>query len=222
MREKLRKLNEIFSWVLLIAMSILLVFSLYTVKNASKEEGAFLFRYRPVFVLTGSMEPYMMTNGMCLTEKVDSLDDIAVGDVVTFHVEGDNGNLLRITHRIISIDDGIINTKGDNNRVSDDLPLTIDNIEAKVVFVFNQSAWIIKKWETTAGKIMLISFALAIIFGYYAIKSCIKLMLHSGEAEGSEEETIAERVAADNNANEANASQEKKPYQPKYLKNGKK
>lgn len=218
MREKLHKLNDIFSWVLLIAMSMLLVFSLYSVKNAPKGEGAFLFGYRPVFVLTGSMEPYMMTNGMCLTEKVDSLDDIAVGDVVTFHVEGDNGKLLRITHRIISIDNGIINTKGDNNRVSDDIPLSIDNIEAKVIFVFNQSAWIIQKWGTTSGKIMIISFALAIVLGYYAIKSFIKLMLCSEK----DKETIAERVAASNSEDEDSVSSEKKPYQPKYLKNRKK
>ncbi len=174
MRKKLHKINDIFSWVLLFATALMLVYTLFTVAQAKKTgEGAFLFGYRPVFVLTGSMEPYMLTNSICLTKEVDSMDDIAVGDVVTFHVEGQSGNDLNITHRIIEIKDGIINTKGDNNSVSDDLPLTIDNIEAKVVCVFNLSALIIDKWETTSGKVMVICFSLSVIFAYYCLKNMI-------------------------------------------------
>lgn len=171
MRQKLHKLNDIFSWVLLIATSVMLVLTVYSVMTTPKGEGTFLFGYRPVFVLTGSMEPYMLTNSICVTEKVDDLDDIAVGDVVTFHIEGKSGKNLNITHRIIGIDEnGIISTKGDNNRVTDNLPLTIDNIDAKVICVFNQSAWLIDKWETTTGKVMIISFGLALICGYYTLK----------------------------------------------------
>ena len=194
MREKLHKLNDIFSWVLLFATSIMLVFTLYTVATTPKGEGAFLFGYRPVFVLTGSMEPYMMTNSICLTEKVDDMDDIAVGDVVTFHVEGQNGKNLNITHRIISIENGIINTKGDNNSVSDDLLLTIDNIDAKVVVVFNQSAWLIDKWQTTAGKVMIISFSLAIIFGYLTLKNLLGALWEKDKApvaKGDETPSVA-------------------------------
>ena len=169
MREKIRKFDDIFSWLLLIVTTGLLIFSIYTVKTTPKGEGAFLFGYRPVFVLTGSMEPYMLTNGIALTKQVDSMDDIAVGDVVTFHVDSEEGRQLKITHRIVAIENGFINTKGDNNNVDDNLALTIDNIEAKVVAVFNQSAWLIEKWETTTGKIMIISFGLALIFAYIAL-----------------------------------------------------
>lgn len=210
MREKLHKLNDIFSWVLLIATSAMLVFALYTVKTTPKGEGAFLFGYRPVYILTGSMEPYMMTNGVCLTKKVDSMDDIAVGDVVTFHIAGDNGKNLNITHRIISIDNGIVNTKGDNNSVSDDLPLTIDNIDAKVVCVFNQTAWLAEKWETTTGKIMIISFGFAIIFGYFTLKFVIKSVISSKDNEAAENDAVdAERAEGQ----PVKASY----YHPKYL-----
>lgn len=197
MREKLRKLDDIFSWLLLIVTSALLVFSIYTVKTTPKGEGAFLFGYRPVFVLTGSMEPYMLTNGIALTKQVDSMDDIAVGDVVTFHVASEEGRQLKITHRIVAIENGLINTKGDNNRVDDNLALTIDNIEAKVVAVFNQSAWLIEKWETTTGKVMIISFGLAIIFAYVSLK----LIFTSRKEEQNEENgkiIDTEAVKADN------------------------
>lgn len=193
MRQKLHKLNEIFSWLLLIATSILLVLTIVKVSNTPKGEGAFLFGYRPVFVLTGSMEPYMMTNSICLTKEVDSMDDIEVGDVVTFHIEGRSGNVLNITHRIVGIEDGFINTKGDNNRVADELNLTIDNIDAKVVYVFNQSAWLINKWQSTTGKVLIISFTLVIIFAYLTLKSFLRM--RKEEAEVSEAAGDSEAVA---------------------------
>lgn len=174
MKEKKEesKLQAILSWVLLIVMAALLVFTIFRVVESKKTgEGVFLLGYRPVLVLTGSMEPYMMTNGIALTKEVDSLDDIAVGDVVTYHVMNDNGRKLLITHRIIAIDDGLIYTKGDNNNVIDGYPLTMDNVEAKVVGVFNGTAWLAAKWATTTGKIMLICFLAAIILLCYTVKA---------------------------------------------------
>lgn len=174
MKEKKEesKLHAIFSWALLIIMAALLVFTIFRVAESRKTgEGVFLLGYRPVLVLTGSMEPYMMTNGIALTKEVDSLDDIAVGDVVTYHVMNDNGKKLLITHRIIAIDDGLIYTKGDNNNVDDGFPLTIKNVEAKVVGVFNGTAWLAAKWQTTTGKIMLICFLAAIVLLCYTVKA---------------------------------------------------
>mgnify|MGYP004655501671 CR=1 FL=1 len=174
MKEKKEesKLQAILSWVLLIVMAGLLVFTIFRVAESKKTgEGVFLLGYRPVLVLTGSMEPYMMTNGIALTKEVDSLDDIAVGDVVTYHVMNDDGKKLLITHRIVAIDDGLIYTKGDNNNVIDGYPLTMDNVEAKVVGVFNGTAWLAAKWATTAGKIMLICFLAAIILLCYTVKA---------------------------------------------------
>ena len=170
--KKESKLQSIISWVLLVAMAILLVFTIFRVAESKKTgEGVFLLGYRPVLVLTGSMEPYMMTNGIALTKQVDSLDDIAVGDVVTYHVTSDTGKKLLITHRIIAIDDGKIYTKGDNNNVDDGFPLSIDNVEAKVVGVFNGTAWLVAKWQTTMGKIMIICFAAAIVLLCYTAKA---------------------------------------------------
>lgn len=174
MKEKKeeRTFHKILSWVLLIVMAGLLVFTIFRVVESRKTgEGVFLLGYRPVLVLTGSMEPYMMTNGVALTKEVDSLDDIAVGDVVTYHILNDNGKKLLITHRIIAIDNGLIYTKGDNNNVDDGFSLTIENVEAKVVGVFNGTAWLAAKWQTTIGKIMLISFLAAIILFCYTIKA---------------------------------------------------
>ena len=60
MKEKKEenKLQKIFSWVLLIVMAGLLLFTIFRVAESRKTgEGVFLLGYRPVLVLTGSMEP---------------------------------------------------------------------------------------------------------------------------------------------------------------------
>ena len=198
------KISNIMSWVFLIFTSCLLIFTAMTAINAHKTgEPAFLFGYRPVLVLTGSMEPYMMTNGIALTKEVDDISDLEVGDVVTYHFESESGRLLRITHRIIALDNGTIHTKGDNNRVSDGYTLTIDNIESEVVAVFNQTAWIAQKWQTTTGKIMIVSFAVAIILLYYTLKTFILSRKEKPETQDvpdptaapSEAETAAEEPA---------------------------
>jgi len=199
LKEKTKKLREVLSWVLLIAMCGLMVFTIYNARVAMKTgESKFLFGYRPVLVLTGSMEPYMMTNGLALTKQVDSMDDLELGDVVTYHLYDENGDLMRnesglpirITHRIIAIDGEKIYTKGDNNNVDDGFALGIDNIEAEVVGVFNGTAWLVNKWQTTSGKVMIIAFPLAFIL----LVCTLDMLRKAKKAEESKESEEADNA----------------------------
>jgi len=193
-KATIKKIGNIFSWLLLVAMCILMVFSCFNTYQARKSgEAAFLFGYRPVIVLTGSMEPYMLVNSIALTKQVTSIDEIAVGDVITYHMDSENGKPLRITHRIIAIDEGKIYTKGDNNYVDDGFYLTMDNVEAKVLTVFNQTAWIAAKWQTTAGKVMLISIPVCLIL----LWATIKLLYSSRKEELGKRKLIAENDVLD-------------------------
>lgn len=201
MKEKTKKLREVLSWVILIAMCGLMVFTIYNARVAMKTgESKFLFGYRPVLVLTGSMEPYMMTNGLAMTKQVDSMDDLEVGDVVTYHLYDENGELMRnesglpvrITHRIIAIEGDEIYTKGDNNNVDDGFALGIANIEAEVVGVFNGTAWLVNKWQTTSGKVMIIAFPLALI-----LLVCTLDMLRKAKKQEKEEAEKCAPVAED-------------------------
>ena len=110
-----------------------------------------------------------------LSYNPDDISEIDVGDVITFHLLTEDGSRVLVTHRIIAIDDGYIYTKGDNNRVSDAVPITMDNVEAKVVKVFNQTAWLVSKWQTTSGKVMLITGVLAIVFAYISLKMWLRV-----------------------------------------------
>ena len=144
----------------------------------------------------------MLVNSIALTKQVTSLDEIAVGDVITYHMESDNGRDLRITHRIIAIDNEKIYTKGDNNYVDDGFYLTMDNVEAKVITVFNQTAWIAARWQTTAGKVMLISIPVCMIL----LSSTIKL-LRSSRKEELEKKREAALLSHPANSAEETASQ---------------
>ncbi len=144
-------------------------------------QPSFFLGYRPVYVLTGSMEPVMQTHCLALTKQVTDISDLAVGDIVTYHRTDGEGNLQRndygrtvlITHRIVDISpDGVIMTKGDANLVNDGLPLSIRDIEAKVVYIGNWAAWFVNKWSTTTGKVMLISFALALVMLDVLVRVC--------------------------------------------------
>ena len=103
----------------------------------------FLAGIKPYVVLTGSMEPAIPVNSVCFVNEHTPLSDIAVGDVISFHM----GELL-VTHRVTEISDGAYTTKGDANSINDASPVTKQNYIGKticivpgigVLFVFLQS-----------------------------------------------------------------------------------
>ena len=80
--------------------------------------------YKPLVVLSGSMEPTLPTGSVIYYHPVEE-SDLKVGDIVTFKLK-DNKTL--VSHRITSINNGIIQTKGDANNSVDSLDLTYSSI----------------------------------------------------------------------------------------------
>ncbi len=74
--------------------------------------------------------------GDVLVIKGVNQSDLKVGDVIVFSIEGQK---IPIVHRIIKIDNGTIQTKGDHNPVPD--PWNIEKIHGKVVFVIPFLGW---------------------------------------------------------------------------------
>ncbi len=91
-----------------------------------------VFGYQLYVDVTNSMVPDLHVNDIIIVKKC-SKENINVGDIVTFR----EGNTT-VTHRIIEIinDDGKIKykTKGDNNNLEDDKPITYKEIEGKYCF----------------------------------------------------------------------------------------
>ena len=76
-------------------------------------------------VQTGSMEDKIHSGDYVLVYRTD---DYVVGDIVTYRVDN-----YFITHRIVSIENGEIITKGDANNVLDDI-INSGQIEGKVIY----------------------------------------------------------------------------------------
>ena len=81
-------------------------------------------------VLSGSMEPVYHVGSVVYVEK-SSIDDIEVGDVITFYI---NDNTV-VTHRVIDKDNDTesFHTKGDANETEDGGSVAYDKVVGKVV-----------------------------------------------------------------------------------------
>lgn len=85
---------------------------------------------KPMIVLSGSMQPVMMTGDVILISPVEP-ENIKVSDIIAFK----NANSV-VTHRVISITDtNEFQTKGDANEDEDGSVVEGSNVIGKVVFV---------------------------------------------------------------------------------------
>jgi len=88
-----------------------------------------LFPVFPTVILTGSMEPFMYSGDVAILKNVE-VSEIEVGDVIQFWV-----NDYYIVHRVIGIDEGMYQTKGDNNNSADSELVVYEQIKGKVSYV---------------------------------------------------------------------------------------
>lgn len=86
-----------------------------------------LFGYKPLVVLTGSMEPTLKVGSIIYYKSV-SKEDIKQGDIITFDL---NGNY--VTHRVNRIENNYYYTKGDYNNTEDPFKVTYLDIKGKVL-----------------------------------------------------------------------------------------
>lgn len=106
-------------FVPIIIINLVLIIGSYT----SPEEIPGVLGYRPVIVLSGSMEPTIHTGDMILLHKTDTAK-LKEGDVICYLVSG-----KAITHRIVEIsakEAEQVNyiTQGDANNAADQQPVT--------------------------------------------------------------------------------------------------
>lgn len=85
---------------------------------------------RPYITISGSMEPSIRTGSVCFVNTKAEYDEIQEGDVIAF--ETSTGK--KVTHRVISISEKGMETKGDANAVSDGISTTPENFFGKTVF----------------------------------------------------------------------------------------
>lgn len=159
---------------ILIAVTILtgigLIYS-QTKHSLSEHDKAYIGNYKAVIVVSGSMEPAIMTDSLNLAEKVDNIDDIEVGDIVMF-----NTSIGVVSHRCIEKETyngkTYLHTKGDNNNEADGILVDEEMIEGKIVYTINSIAPLIKYLNTdgntvaTMYKLVMIILIVIVVIDY--------------------------------------------------------
>lgn len=105
-------------------------------------------------VLSGSMEPEISVGDLLLISEQDAYE---VGDVVVYQ----DGNMT-ITHRIVSISEDEIVTRGDVNN-TDDEPITPEQIKGEVVLMIPLVGYAVNAIKTPIGTICILALAIFLL-----------------------------------------------------------
>ena len=121
--------------VIFIGIGILLVAYYIDIKKSAANVETPL--YGAYVIVSGSMEPIIKIKDAVIIRRVDSKDDIAVGDVITYRSMDEAYYGILITHRVVDIQNEngktIYVMKGDNNETVDRSPIEFGQITGKVI-----------------------------------------------------------------------------------------
>lgn len=140
--------------VLNIIMTIIIIFGILFV-------GLFVCGIEPYVVESGSMSPTIELGSLCFVDKNANYDDMKVGDIIAFRIK----NGAYVTHRIKSITEEGLETKGDASSAIDSDITTRDNFIGKNIFSIPKAGFVVKNIQR--GKVLL--FTVIIILFLAAI-----------------------------------------------------
>ena len=175
--------NKLKDYTTYIVCAIILAL-LASVLTALRSPTGFL-GYTMRIVVSGSMEPTIMTNTLNIIKVCDA-DDVEVNDIICYRYDRD------IIHRVVDISNEngqlTITTKGDANKVNDDVHITDGMVIGKVVKTLNWTQYIIGKFAIAPGAfdskavyrviviglilIMALSYLTKSLYEYIAICTC--------------------------------------------------
>lgn len=122
-RKEIRDSNPIYKIILL---GILVIFGLFV---------AGIFKFKPVAIMSGSMEPIFYRGDVVVVEKLEeNYDKLKLYDIIEYRLDD-----RIVLHRIVKIEnkEGKLTfiTKGDNNELEDEKAVETSQIVGKVRFV---------------------------------------------------------------------------------------
>lgn len=138
MKKNQRKRNEAKENIITILLVLLAIYCIAGVAWQDRTGNLFyIFGYRPVVILSGSMEPTIKTGAIVIVKQTE---DVEEQDIICFHAE--DGNC--VIHRYVDkSDSACLITKGDYNPKEDLEHISLEQVEGKVVLKMNFLAPII-------------------------------------------------------------------------------
>lgn len=83
---------------------------------------------KPLFIMSPSMEPTLMTHSFVLAKAVSDEEDVEVGEIYLYKSPSKNHT---ITHRLIAQNENELTFKGDNNELEDQ-PVQRDWVQYRI------------------------------------------------------------------------------------------
>ena len=141
---------------LLVLAAVIIGVNLYSI-NAARIGGNAIpmpFGVGAAVVLSGSMEPALSVGDLVIVAESNSY---LVGDMVVYQ-----DGRMAVTHRIVSITDSEVITKGDANN-TEDSPITLAQLKGKVVLAIPLVGYVINAVKTPIGTLCVIALAVFLL-----------------------------------------------------------
>jgi signal peptidase len=168
--------------VLAIIASVLMVVftTAYVIKiKLSPDTVPSFAGYKPLVVLTGSMEPYIKPVDIILVKNT-AINNINVKDIITYSVDGDT----YITHRVkekISKEGGFtLRTQGDANNEEDEVEIYEDMLIGKAEFILPKAGYVIQFAKSFKGFVLLVMVPLFMLLAEQIFKKDSKVKRNRG------------------------------------------
>ena len=152
----------------ILVINVTLIVKSYTNTDEVPKIGG----YAPLIVLTGSMEPEIMSGDLIIVKQIDG-QDVKEKDVIAFFDPDGNGTSI-VTHRVIEIyeEDGTLyfKTQGDANDTADRLPVSEKDIVGIYLTRIGGAGNVAMFMQTTAGLIVCVVVPLVLLIAWDIIR----------------------------------------------------
>ncbi|XAS77191.1 signal peptidase I [Dermatophilaceae bacterium Sec6.4] len=118
--------------------------------------------YRAYIIHTGSMTGALNTGDLIIDRPASST--LHIGEVITFLHSGQANDV--VTHRIVSLNDGTIQTKGDANQVKDTWNIRHNQVKGVVATTIPKAGYVVYFFKQPAGDAAAVTGVLALILLY--------------------------------------------------------
>lgn len=129
------KIKQTLSYAITIALIFLLIYCMVGLWGQKKTGTLFFpFGYRPVVILSGSMEETLHTGAVVLVKKTKKVED---NDIIFFF----SSDGVPVIHRCVKVlENQNYITKGDANANADFETISTDQVQGKVIYIMNWTA----------------------------------------------------------------------------------
>lgn len=142
--------------IIIVALLSAVVTTIYVIKiKVSPDTVPSFGGYKPLVVLTGSMEPYIKPGDMILVKNTN-INNINIKDIITYSIDEDTYITHRVKDKVLKNGEIIFITQGDANNEEDSIEIYEDMLIGKVKYILPKAGYVIQFAKSFKGFILLV------------------------------------------------------------------